>query len=1053
MGCSGCGAQSSSAGRFCSQCGARLSGSARPAEYKQVTVLFADVAGSLDIAAILDPERLREVITDLVEHCAAAARRYGGTIEYTGDGIMALFGAPTAVEDHAVRGCLTSIAIQQEANTVAAEVRHRDGIAIQVRVGLHSGQVIAGRTPTDSRYSATGETVGFAHRIESAAPPGAILLSETTARLVEHAVTLAEPEWVHIKGAVLPVLTRRLQTVNPRTAVPTRIEANLAGRRWEMAALGAALERAIGRRGGVVNVVGAPGIGKSRLAREAAVLAAGHGMDVFWMFCESHTHDIALHAVTRLLREITGITDLDGAAARKKVRQSAPDASPEDLRLLNDLLGITDPDMPAPQIDPHERRRQLTAMMNARAQKRRTAALFIIEDAHWIDALSDSLLADFLAVISQTMSMVLVTARPEYRGELLRVVGAQTIMLGPLTDSSIATVIGEMVGADPSVYQLTTAIGERAAGNPFFAEEMVRDMVQRGVLQGDRGSYVCRTDITEVSVPATVATAIDARIDRLSAPAKQTLRAASVIGTRFPHELLTALGINDALDELLDLELVEQVRFLPPTEYAFRHPLIHAVTYETQLRTERAQWHRRLAGAIEAREPQHDGNAALIAEHLQAAGELRAAHGWHMRAAAWSANRDLAAARVSWERAGQIADRLPGTDPDLLEMRIAPRTMLCATDWQARELQRSEARFAELRELCYAAGDQRSLAIAMAGPATAVMYAGRAREAAQLSSQQMALLESSGDPTLAMGLIAMTFVNWLGVGEFGDILRWSQRVVDLAAGDATKGAGFGVASPLAIASAWRGTARWWLGRPGWRADLHDAVALARTSNAETLSGTVAWSYGFAVQYGVLGATARVVDAGEAALRTALTASSDRAMGLATYTLAVALLHRDSAAERDRGAELMTQTRDIWLRKRAHFLIPVTDVWAARETARRGDRDAAIEALRHAVDRLRQAEHLFYGVWATRVLVEALLERGGEDDLAETRQAVDWLADLAAGRGSPALEITLLRLRTLLARADGDEADGDMANHYRSMAKTLGFEGHIAWSEDIADSGG
>ncbi len=368
-----------------------------------------------------------------------------------------------------------------------------------------------------------------------------------------------------------------------------------------------------------------------------------------------------------------------------------------------------------------------------------------------------------------------------------------------------------------------------------------------------------------------------------------------------------------------------------------------------------------------------------------------------MRAAAWSTNRDLVAARLSWERARQIADALPADDPDQVSMRIAPRTMLCATDWQAREVQESQGRFAELRELCSAAGDKVSLAIGMTGPATELMYAGRAREAARLSSEQMALLESIGDPTPTMGLAVIAFCNWLGVGEFGEVLRWSQTIVDLAAGDPVKGAGFGMGSPLAIALAWRGTARWWLGRPGWRQDLHDAVAMARRSNAETLSGAVAWTYGFAMQYGVLRADDSVVRASEDAVQTAHRASSDRAMGLAGYTLAVGLLNQDAAADRQRGLELMMQTRDIWLRKRALFLIPVTDLWAARETARRGDRDAAIPVMRQAVDELRQAGHLFYGVWGTGVLVETLLERGAEGDLAEAQEAFDRLANLLGRR--------------------------------------------------------
>ena len=520
-----------------------------------------------------------------------------------------------------------------------------------------------------------------------------------------------------------------------------------------MAALDALLERAIGRRGGVVNVVGPPGIGKSRLARESAALAAGRGTEVFWGFCESHARDIPFHAVTRLLRASHGVTDLDGQGARAKVRQQIPDADPQDLLLLDDLLGIAEPNAPLPQMDPDLRRSRLTALINTRALARSKPALFIIEDAHWIDAVSESMLADFLAVVPRTASMVLITSRPEYEGALLRVHGAQTIALGPLGDSDITAVLSELLGSDPSVGALAAVIAERAAGNPFFAEEMVRELVQRGVLAGERGGYTCRVDIAEVSVPVTVAAAIDARIDRLSAAARRTLNAASVIGARFGAELLSALGIDAVLDDLLGAELIDQVRFTPCAEYAFRHPLIRAVAYESQLKSDRAEWHRRLAAAIQERAPGSvEENAALIAEHLQAAGELHAAYDWHMRAGAWSTNRDLGAARLSWERARQIADALPADDPDQLSMRIAPRTMLCATDLQARDVQESRGRFAELRELCTAAGDKVSLAIGMSGPATELCYAGRTREAARLASEQMALLESIGDPTPTMGL-------------------------------------------------------------------------------------------------------------------------------------------------------------------------------------------------------------------------------------------------------------------------------------------------------------
>ena len=290
-----------------------------------MTVLFADVVRSMDIAAALEMERLREIMTELVERSAAVVRRYGGTVEFTGDGVMALFGAPVALEDHAFRACLAALAIQDEANRLAAEVQRRDGVALRLRVGLNSGRVIAGEIGSGSLgYAATGQQVGLAQRMESVAPPGGVMLSESTARLVEHVVMLAEPEWVRIKGADEPVRARRLLAIEPRDGLVGRTEASLVGRRWEMAALDAMVDRTIGGRGGVVNVVGPPGIGKSRVAREAAALAAGRGVEVFWTFCESHASDVPFGVVTRLLRAGIGVADLDGHAARARVREQIP---------------------------------------------------------------------------------------------------------------------------------------------------------------------------------------------------------------------------------------------------------------------------------------------------------------------------------------------------------------------------------------------------------------------------------------------------------------------------------------------------------------------------------------------------------------------------------------------------------------------------------------------------------------------------------------------------------------------------------------------------------
>jgi hypothetical protein len=838
--------------------------------------------------------------------------------------------------------------------------------------------------------------------------------------------------------------------IRPRDGRVGRAEAGLVGRRWEMAALDAMVDRTIGGRGGVVNVVGPPGIGKSRAARETATLAADRGVEVFWTFCESYARDIPFLVVAQLLRAETGVADLDDQAARARVRARVPDADPQDVLLLDDLLGIADADVPLPQIDPDARRRRLTALINTTSLARTDPALFIIEDAHWIDAVSESMLADLLTVIPRTPAMALITSRPEYEGALTRAPGAQKIALAPLGDSDTTALLGELLGSDPSVGELASIITERAAGNPFFAEEMVRELAQRCVLAGEHGGYVCRTDVADVAVPATAEAAIAARINRLTTPARQTLNAASVIGARFGADLLAALGMDGVVDELLNAELIDQVRFTPSAEYAFHHPLIRAVAYESQLKSDRAQWHRRLAAAIQGCEPGSlEENAALIAEHLESAGELHAAYGWHMRAAAWSSHRDLNAARLSWERAQRIADQLPDDSPDRLSMRIAPRTMLCATDFYARAVQESGSRFAELRELSSAAGDKISLAIGMTGLATELVYTGRSPEGSRLASEQMALLESIDDPTPTMALSVMAFVNWGDAGEIGEMLRWSQTVVDLAGGDPAKGAGFGVGSPLAFALACRGAARWWLGRPGWREDLYDAVAMAHNGDPTTVAFVVAWTYGLAIQHGVLRADDCAVRASDEAVQIAQRDGNDHALSLAQQALAAALLYRDSAADRRRGLEVMVQVRDT-LREHGPFLVPVADLWIAREDARRGDRDAAIAVMRKSADELHQAGRLGFAVWSTGVLVETLLERGTDGDLTEAQEAIDRLANLPDDDWA-IREITLLRMRALLARARGNDVSyRELVSHYCAMAESLGFEGHIAWAEAMIE---
>src|SRR6185312_16169493 len=283
-----------------------------------------------------------------------------------------------------------------------------------------------------------------------------------------------------------------------------------------------------------------------------------------------------------------------------------------------------------------------------------------------------------VTVVPQTPSLVLVTYRPEYEGALARVHGAQTIALAPLSDSETTAQVSGLLGPDPSVGALGQKVAQRAAGNPFFAEEIVRELAEREVLQGQRGAYISMREVAEVNVPATLQATIAARIDRLPPEAKRTLSAAAVVGSRFNLYLLTQLGVEPVVADLVAAQFIDQVKFTRQPEFVFHHPLIRTVAYESQLKSDRAEMHRRVAAAIQERDPASaDENAALIAEHLEAAGDLPGAYSWHLRAARWANFRDIGAARLSWERAVEIADALPTDDPNRAAMRIAPRTMLC----------------------------------------------------------------------------------------------------------------------------------------------------------------------------------------------------------------------------------------------------------------------------------------------------------------------------------------------------------------------------------------
>jgi adenylate cyclase len=1042
--CRACGTTLRQRARFCDSCGAPAPEAAKQPEFKQVTVLFADVVDSLPIASKLGAERFREIMTDVFGRAATITRRYGGTVDkFTGDGIMALFGAPIALEDHAFRACLAALDIQERVAQLADEVQRRDGVTLQLRVGLNSGRVVAGEISSDARaYTAVGEQVGLAQRMESVAPPGGVMLSESTARLVEHTTVLREREWVNVKGAEGPLLARQLLGAAAERVAIGRREPTLVGRAWEMRTVDALLDRAVNGAGCVVGVVGPPGIGKSRLVREAVTLAAGRGVQVFTVVSESHTSEVPFHVAARLLRTVFGVDDLDEDAARARVRAGIPDANPEDLLLLDDLMGIGDPAVALPAITPDARGRRLGALLNAAATARTTPSLYVIEDVHWIDEVSEAMLAEFVTVVPQSRSLVLVTYRPEYRGVLSRAPGAQTISLAPLDSAQTIALIAELLGTDPSVGALAVRIAERAAGNPFFAEEMVRDLAERGVIDGDRGAYLCRDDAADISVPSTLQATVAARVDRLGRAAKHFLYAAAVIGARFRSDLVAALvdGIEvpTAIAELLDAELIDQVQYTPRAEYAFRHPLIRAVAYESQLKAGRTELHRRLAVAIERHDPAAaDENAALIAENFEAAGDLRVAFDWHMRAGGWSSFRDVRAARTSWQRARQVADRLPVDDPNRMTMQIAPRTLLCGTVWRAGGSV-ADTGFDELRGLCTAADDKVSLAIGMTGFIMALTHHNLFREAARVATEQSELLESIGDPTLTVALLFAAIYAKCEAGEMIESLRLADRLIDLADGDPTKG-NIILGSPLSTAIAMRGHVKMCLGMPGWLDDAATSITMAAPLDSTSYVFALLWKYVAAIPLGALPPDATAMSQTAEALQIAERSSDDFILGMGRLSRGLALVACDGT-QREAGLDLLAQTRKAAVADRFSLsALAIGDPEFAMEKARVGDLDGAIDMVRTVVDGAYESGDMIWLGRATEVLVQLLLRRGSVGDRDDAQTAIDRLAAVPTDPGFVLNELPLLRSRALLARAHGDERGyRGFADQHRTRAKAAGF---------------
>ncbi|MCV7078881.1 adenylate/guanylate cyclase domain-containing protein [Mycobacterium szulgai] len=1037
--CGSCGNDLRAKARFCDVCGSPVSPRPATGEHKQVTVLFADVVGSMKLAAAVDAERLQEIMNEMFNRAAAVVQRYHGTVDkFTGDGLMALFGAPVALEDHALRACISALEIHSATNELAAEVFRCDGVSLQLRVGLNSGEVIAGEIGFgQGRYTAVGHPVGMAQRMEAAAPPGGVMCSLSTARLVEDATRLGSVEYVAIKGDDEPVPARQLFAMESERTVLGRDEGLMLGRDAEMHRL----QDLFGsRRGCLVGIVGPPGLGKSRLLREFTTIAERAGAEIVVGRCEAHTSTLAFRALSRLLRAMFSVEGLGASDAREQVATRCAQLFPPqsaDAQILFEAMGIADAAAPPVQLSVEGRRRRLVETLTRAVGSHSTRIVFALEDAHWVDESSDGILADLASALDETTSMFVMTYRPEFHGALHQR-SRQTITLRPLTESTSVRQVGHLLGGDPSLRGLAERIAAAAAGNPFFAEEIVRDLGGRGVLSGSRGRYQLTGDVDEITVPATVQAVLAARIDRLSAATKSILNAAAVIGNHFDVDTLRALlteSVSTCLAELVSAELIDQVEFVPRQRYCFHHPLVRTVAYESQLSAIRVQAHRTLAAAIEARDSgAADANAELIATHLEAGGEPARAYRWHLRAAEWLRPRDMRAARAAWERALCLADGLPDDYDGVIAMRITPRAMLISTALYVTDAAGAEARYQELRDLTMRSGDLTPLALATAGRVWSFSINDiRIPEAATLASELEDMLGrvECEATTRAIILNAIAFTRFVDC-EFDAALRVIDAILalpeEIPANEVIAAQVLRAVIEMCIGDAE-------LGRRHFHEGVEQAHSLAPLNYVMVshYSGTVA----------LLGMCKAddLLDETQEALRCAESLGDISGIIATLWARGTVLLRAESASDAE-AIGLLERARTLIEKHKLHVLA-LTTIGAelAIDAARKGQRDEAIDDLRASFSlHIDSGSRVFIG-YMGEVLVELLIERNAIDDLAEAHRIVDRWRDEETD--VTAVDLWWLRSRALLAKAEGDFADyAEQANQYLARCEKLEVVGRL-----------
>jgi class 3 adenylate cyclase/tetratricopeptide (TPR) repeat protein len=736
------------------------------------------------LAEQVDAEDWHRILDGFFQILANGVHRFEGTVnQYTGDGIMALFGAPLAHEDHAQRACYAALHLRDQLRGYADELRRR-GLNFSTRMGLNSGEVVVGKIGDDLRmdYTAQGLTVGLTQRIEQSAEAGCAYVTEDTAHLVQGLFQLRDLGAFELRGAAGPLHVYELEGAG---GARTRLEvarargfSKFVGREDEMQALEAALARSRETSGQVVGVVAEAGVGKSRLCYEFTERCRARGLTVFEGRAVSHGRNVPFLPMLQVFRAYFGITEQDDdRAVREKIAGRLlliDEGFREVLPLLFEFFGVPDPGQPAPRMDPEASQRQLFGVLRrlVRETGKAEPGVTLIEDLHWMDGGSLGFLEQWVEAIGGARGLLLVNFRPEYHAEWMGKSYCQQLPLAPLGAEATSEVVADLLGGDPSTEGLAEAIHARTAGNPFFTEEVVQSLIESGQVEGARGSYRLVSEVAALEVPATVQAVVAARIDRLPERAKQVLQAAAVIGREFTEPVLEAVAelpaadLAESLRALTGAEFLYEQSLYPVAEYAFKHPLTQEVAYGSQLGEQRSRLHASVARAIERLDAEKlDERSALLAHHWEEAGEILEAARCHARAAGWVASSDPEAARSHWVQVRRLLAELENS-PEKLGLDLMACGQLTQLGWAlGAPPDQIEALFAEGKALAERIPDPvpRSLLhiaytqyVGLSGGDVA-RYVSAARNAVRLA-------EASGDPLhrLTARVILAAALGWAG---------------------------------------------------------------------------------------------------------------------------------------------------------------------------------------------------------------------------------------------------------------------------------------------------